>query len=186
MSVLTKEQIARLRGNRTTTTTDLLDTIATLQARVEGLEGALRRIAKGETLPECKGTHPDPIVALAQQIFGSAQTIARAALAESAAGTPAKPTPADRTAELQTAIRILLEGNPGAAQNAVREDYPQLAVLVDNAMRKARLDELRKFFQRRFTATSEVRLLEQREYVEGRIAELSTPAPEKPKGDGTL
>lgn len=31
-----------------------------------------------------------------------------------------------------TAMRILLEGRPGAAQNAVREDYPEMARILDN------------------------------------------------------
>jgi hypothetical protein len=38
--------------------------------------------------------------------------------------------PAD---EVMTAVRIMLEGKAGAAQNAVREDYPELAEIVDSA-----------------------------------------------------
>ena len=47
---------------------------------------------------------------------------------------------AEHEASVATAMRILLEGQPGAAQNAVREDYPWMAALLD-AYVQQRVDE---------------------------------------------
>ena len=51
---------------------------------------------------------------------------------------PAAAEKARELAAMQIALRIMLDGSPGAALNAVREDYPEWAERVDRLAEKAR------------------------------------------------